>query len=70
MVRNIIGSLIVVGTGNREPVWIEELLKARNRALAAPTFVPDGLYLAKVDYDDKWGLPQEAGVLDWGGIAT
>ena len=21
--------------------------------------VPDGLYLAKIEYDDKWGLPQE-----------
>jgi tRNA pseudouridine38-40 synthase len=21
--------------------------------------MPDGLYLAKIDYDPKWGLPQE-----------
>jgi tRNA pseudouridine38-40 synthase len=21
--------------------------------------MPDGLYLAKIDYDDKWRLPQE-----------
>ena len=27
--------------------------------MAAPTFMPDGLYLAKIDYDPKWGLPQE-----------
>lgn len=59
MVRNIVGSLIQIGTGNRPQVWISELLASRNRELAAPTFSPDGLYLAKVDYDAKWGLPLE-----------
>jgi tRNA pseudouridine38-40 synthase len=57
MVRNIVGSLIQIGTGNRPQAWISELLASRNRELAAPTFSPDGLYLAKVDYDAKWGLP-------------
>lgn len=57
MVRNIVGSLIQVGSGNRPGDWIAELLAGRNRELAAPTFSPDGLYLAKVDYDARWGLP-------------
>lgn len=57
MVRNIVGSLIQVGSGNRPPAWIAELLAGRNRELAAPTFSPDGLYLARVDYDSRWGLP-------------
>lgn len=57
MVRNIVGSLIQVGSGNRPPAWIADLLAGRNRELAAPTFSPDGLYLAKVDYDARWGLP-------------
>ena len=57
MVRNIVGSLIQVGIGNRHGDWIGELLAGRNRELAAPTFSPDGLYLAKVDYDARWGLP-------------
>lgn len=57
MVRNIVGSLIFVGMGRREPVWIRELLESRDRSLSAPTFMPDGLYLAKIDYEDKWGLP-------------
>lgn len=65
MVRNIIGSLIVVGVGNREPQWIGEILSAKNRAFAAPTFMPDGLYLAKVEYDSKWNLPQTKYSLDW-----
>jgi len=59
MVRNIVGSLIQVGTGNRPQAWVGELLTSRDRELAAPTFSPDGLYLAKVDYDARWGLPQE-----------
>ncbi len=57
MVRNMVGSLIQVGSGNRPAAWIDELLASRNRELAAPTFSPDGLYLAKVDYDERWGLP-------------
>jgi len=59
MVRNILGSLIVVGTGNQPPQWIQEVLQSCDRSIAAPTFMPDGLYLAKVEYDPKWGLPQE-----------
>lgn len=60
MVRNIVGSLIVVGNGNQQPDWLAEILASRDRSLAAPTFMPDGLYLAKIAYDAKWGLPQEA----------
>jgi tRNA pseudouridine38-40 synthase len=59
MVRNIIGSLVFVGTGSREPLWMKEILEGKDRAQAAPTFMPDGLYLAKVDYDAAWGLPEE-----------
>ena len=59
MVRNIVGSLIFVGTGRNEPAWMASVLAGQDRNLAAPTFMPDGLYLAKIEYDDKWGLPQE-----------
>jgi tRNA pseudouridine38-40 synthase len=59
MVRNIVGSLIVVGNANQKPEWIREVLEGRNRSRAAPTFMPDGLYLGKIHYDAKWGLPQE-----------
>ncbi len=57
MVRNIVGSLIQVGIGNRPTEWIATLLASRQRELAAPTFSPDGLYLAAVDYDARWTLP-------------
>jgi tRNA pseudouridine38-40 synthase len=66
MVRNIIGSLIYAGNGSQSPEWVGEILAQRNRTLAAPTFMPDGLYLAKIDYDSKWQLPQEPGsALPW-----
>ena len=48
MVRNLIGSLLVVGKGNRPCEWMLELLEKRDRSLAAPTFMPDGLYLSAV----------------------
>ena len=58
MVRNIVGSLIYVGTGRKPIEWLGELIAEKNRHLAAPTFSPEGLYLAKIDYDPKWQLPQ------------
>jgi tRNA pseudouridine38-40 synthase len=61
MVRNIVGSLIFIGMERRDPDWIAELLQSKDRSLAAPTFMPDGLYLAKIDYDAKWGLPVSEG---------
>jgi tRNA pseudouridine38-40 synthase len=60
MVRNIVGSLILTGNGNQSPEWIRQVLERRDRSLAAPTFMPDGLYLAKIDYDPKWQLPQQS----------
>jgi len=58
MVRNIVGCLVYVGKGKYPPVWMKEVLQARKRSLAAPTFAPDGLYLRKIKYDAKWQLPQ------------
>jgi tRNA pseudouridine38-40 synthase len=57
MVRNIVGCLLKVGEGTRPPGWVAEVLRGRDRAHAAPTFPPHGLYLAAVRYDAVWGLP-------------
>jgi len=59
MVRNIMGALVYVGTGVQPPAWLEQVLEQRDRGRSAPTFMPDGLYLSGVKYEDKWGLPQE-----------
>jgi len=56
-VRNMVGALLWVGLGRRSPGWIGELLEQRDRARAAATFAPDGLYLAAVDYDARHALP-------------
>lgn len=59
MVRNIVGCLVYVGKGKHPPQWMQQVLQGRERSLAAPTFAPDGLYLRRITYDAKWGLPQE-----------
>ncbi|MGH8689559.1 MAG: tRNA pseudouridine(38-40) synthase TruA [Burkholderiales bacterium] len=58
MVRNIVGALVYVGKGKHPPQWIEEVLGSRDRAQAAPTFGPEGLYLERIEYDPKWQLPR------------
>ena len=57
MVRNIVGTLVYVGKGRHPPGWVREVLLSRDRASAAPTFGPQGLYLERIDYDSRWGLP-------------
>lgn len=61
MVRNMVGSLVYVGKGKHPPGWIAALLAAGERRAAAPTFAPDGLYLAGVSYEAHWGLPPTDG---------
>ena len=58
MVRNIVGTLIYVGKGRHPPSWAKDVLLSGNRSEAAPTFGPQGLYLEKIQYDPRWGLPQ------------
>ncbi|HSG75210.1 MAG TPA: tRNA pseudouridine(38-40) synthase TruA [Burkholderiales bacterium] len=57
MVRNIVGTLIYVGNGRHAPAWVGEVLASRDRARAAPTFAAEGLYLERVEYAERWGLP-------------
>ncbi len=57
MVRNIVGSLISVGSGRQPEEWIAELLAGRDRTVAADTAAPDGLYLTVVRYPDAYALP-------------
>ena len=57
MVRNIVGCLVYVGKGKHPPAWLAEVLASRDRRRAAPTFSPDGLYLAAVEYAPGWELP-------------
>ena len=58
MVRNIVGTLIYVGNGRQAPSWVADVLASRDRAKAAPTFAPEGLYLERIEYAAQWALPQ------------
>ena len=57
MVRNIVGSLLKVGTGERPVAWMAELLALKDRTLAGPTASAEGLYLVAVQYPDEYELP-------------
>jgi tRNA pseudouridine38-40 synthase len=57
MVRNITGSLIEIGAGEKGIDWMQWLLEQKDRTLAAATAKPNGLYLVDVDYPDEYGLP-------------
>ncbi|VFP82274.1 tRNA pseudouridine synthase A [Candidatus Erwinia haradaeae] len=57
MVRNIVGSLIEVGSGKKPEYWIFDVLMEKNRALAAATASARGLYLISVDYPSNYDIP-------------
>ncbi|MDI6712686.1 MAG: tRNA pseudouridine(38-40) synthase TruA [Anaerosomatales bacterium] len=56
MVRIIVGSLVEVGAGRRDPGWIEQALLSCDRAQAGPTAPPHGLTLWHVAYPDECWL--------------
>ena len=56
MVRNLIGSLALIGSGQRSINWIEELLASKDRKKAGKQFPASGLYLVNVEYDPKYNL--------------
>jgi tRNA pseudouridine38-40 synthase len=49
-VRNMVGTLVLVGEGKWTPDDVRAALHARNRAAGGPTAPPDGLYLIRIDY--------------------
>jgi tRNA pseudouridine38-40 synthase len=65
MIRNIMGCLLVIGQGQQPARWMGEVLAARDRDAAAPTFSPDGLYFLGPVYDASWNLPDRTPAYDW-----
>jgi len=65
MIRNIMGCLVYIGQGSKPVEWMQQVLDARSRAAAAPTFSPDGLYFLGPLYDARWGLPASAPPFEW-----
>lgn len=65
MIRNIMGCLLAVGQGAHEPQWLADVVAAKRRDAAAPTFSPDGLYFLGPVYEDHYGLPKQTAAYDW-----
>lgn len=57
MVRNIVGSLLEVGSGEQKIAWMAELLAQRDRTLAGMTAAASGLYFVYVEYPAHFDLP-------------
>lgn len=50
-VRNIVGSLIMVGSGKWPPEYIDKILQAKDRTIAGPTAPSHGLFFLETKYD-------------------
>lgn len=64
MIRNIMGCLLYIGEQRQPAAWMQQVMLARDRDAAAPTFSPDGLYFLGPRYDPQWGLPEDSPLLD------
>jgi tRNA pseudouridine38-40 synthase len=64
MVRNLIACFIQIGLNKRPACWMKNVLEAKNRSAAAPTFMPDGLYLANIDYHQH-NIGQVKPIMPW-----
>ena len=51
MVRTIVGTLVMVGRGQRKPEWIADVLQARDRCAAGENAPAQGLVFWEVSYD-------------------
>ena len=52
MVRNIVGTLLKVGRGEKTIEWVKEVLDAKDRKRAGATAEPQGLYFVKAFYEN------------------
>ncbi len=59
MVRNIMGSLIEVGLGDKPQIWVKDLLALRDRSKAGVTGEARGLVFVGPRYPRGFGLPDE-----------
>jgi tRNA pseudouridine38-40 synthase len=60
MVRNITGTLVAIGRGDRDPDWARSVLEGRDRTKGGIAAPPHGLTLTGVEYPGEFGLPQNS----------
>ena len=58
MVRNLVGSLLLIGKGEQPVDWMKTLLDGRDRTVAGPTAPAEGLMFLGALYPPEWGLPE------------
>jgi len=56
--------IILIGRGEKDVDFVDELFLEKDRSKAPPTFMPNGLYLSNIKYDNHWDLPQEPNSLN------
>jgi tRNA pseudouridine38-40 synthase len=61
MVRNLVGTLVAIGSGELAPAAAAVILERRDRRQAGVTAPPEGLALVEVRYAPRFGLPSAAG---------
>ena len=59
MVRNIMGTLVAIGSGDKSVEWMAQALQSKDRKQAGAAAPPHGLTLAKVTYPDDYRLPPD-----------
>ena len=60
MVRNLVGAIVCVADGRKDPEWISTLLENKERVSDSLVFPARGLTLYKVDYPDAAELLERA----------
>jgi len=50
MVRNLVGTFVLVGKGTLHPEEVTRILRARKRSAAGATAPASGLFLVQVEY--------------------
>ena len=60
MVRNLVGAIVCVADGRKDPEWISTLLEDKERVSDSLVFPARGLTLYKVDYPDAAELLERA----------